>query len=703
MTSLGTYSFSSCTNLTGVYFNGNAPHADCTTFDGDNTATVYYLPGMAGWPTPPSPWACRPTALLGGHTIIVSASPGGGGVVNGGGAFAAGSTQTVTATANSGFAFVNWTENGSVVSTTTSYTFTLNSDRNLVANFTATSANHTITVSASPVGGGVVGGGGTFATGSTRTVTATTNSGFAFVNWTENGGVVSTTPSYTFTLNSDRNLVANFTTAPASHTVTVSASRGAGGTTSGGGTAPGGGNVTGGGTFSTGSTQTVTATADSGFIFVNWTESGAVVSTSARYTFTVNSDRNLVANFIPANPTVTVSASSPASGSVSGGGTFAAGSTLTVTATPNGGFAFVNWTENGTVVRTAASYTFTLNGDRALVANFGAISFVKGTYSGLFYETGGVSQASSGSFTLATTVNGTFTGSLQIGSGRYSFSGKFNTSGSFAGPIKRGKQVLFTVQLQLGPVGDDGITGTLKPANGGWTAQLAGDRASSSSLQAGKHTLVIPGSPGSATEPGGDGYGTLKLDASGKVQFIGSLADGTKLSTAGVLSKHGQWPLYASLYSGQGSILGWLTFVTTPTNGLGGALSWIKPRTPTAKYYRDGFAIGTTAIGSRYSQKPSGTPVLNFTDAEIVLTGGGLPQDSVIAVTLGANNRVTSTNKVRLTFTASTGAFAGSVPNPAGGGAKTVSFGGVALQNQNVARGYFLGTGESGEVILRSK
>ena len=51
-------------------------------------------------------------------------------------------------------------------------------------------------------------------------------------------------------------------------------------------------------------------------------------------------------------------------------GTFAAGSSQTVTATANGGYAFVNWTENGNVVSTSASYTFALNGNRTLVAKF---------------------------------------------------------------------------------------------------------------------------------------------------------------------------------------------------------------------------------------------------------------------------------------------------------------------------------------------
>src|SRR5262249_4282036 len=44
---------------------------------------------------------------------------------------------------------------------------------------------------------------------------------------------------------------------------------------------------------------------------------------------------------------LTVSASPRADGTVSGGGTFAEGSSLTVTATPNGGHSFVHWTENG--------------------------------------------------------------------------------------------------------------------------------------------------------------------------------------------------------------------------------------------------------------------------------------------------------------------------------------------------------------------
>ena len=46
------------------------------------------------------------------------------------------------------------------------------------------------------------------------------------------------------------------------------------------------------------------------------------------------------------------------------------GTEITVTATPNAGYNFINWTENNEVVSTANPYTFTLTTDRNLVANF---------------------------------------------------------------------------------------------------------------------------------------------------------------------------------------------------------------------------------------------------------------------------------------------------------------------------------------------
>jgi hypothetical protein len=56
------------------------------------------------------------------YEITVRASPSADGTVSGGGKFAEGSSQTVTATPDTGHTFVHWTENGRVVSTSESYT-----------------------------------------------------------------------------------------------------------------------------------------------------------------------------------------------------------------------------------------------------------------------------------------------------------------------------------------------------------------------------------------------------------------------------------------------------------------------------------------------------------------------------------------------------------------------------------------------------
>ncbi|NLX90395.1 MAG: hypothetical protein GXZ07_02185 [Firmicutes bacterium] len=72
----------------------------------------------------------------------------------------------------------------------------------------------------------------------------------------------------------------------------------------------------------------------------------------------------------PVSYTLTVSASPEDAGTVSGGGSFTSGSNVTVSATANSGYSFVNWTEGGAVVSSEANYSFVLSGNRTLVANF---------------------------------------------------------------------------------------------------------------------------------------------------------------------------------------------------------------------------------------------------------------------------------------------------------------------------------------------
>ena len=71
-------------------------------------------------------------------------------------------------------------------------------------------------------------------------------------------------------------------------------------------------------------------------------------------------------------PFYTVTLSDDGNGQATGGGTFPAGSTVTVTATPDPGYRFTSWTDGG-VVSIDNPYSFTLTGDVSLHANFEAL------------------------------------------------------------------------------------------------------------------------------------------------------------------------------------------------------------------------------------------------------------------------------------------------------------------------------------------
>ncbi len=288
------------------------------------------------------------------YTVSVSATPSEGGTVSGGGTYNQGEACTVIATPSLGYTFVNWTENGTQVSTDAHYNFTVNGDRTLVAHFQSNPIC-TVTTSSNPATGGTTTGGGSYFQGQSCTIHATANTGYSFVNWTLEGLQVSTNANFTFIVTGNLNFVANFS--QNSYTITTSASPISGGTTNGGGT------------FIHGQSCTVTATPNPGYAFVNWTNNGTQVSTEASYTFSVTENANMVAHFETGTYDVIVDCD-PEMGSVSGGGNFGYGQTCAILARANEDFVFDNWSENGTVVSTESFYSFVVTEDRHLTANF---------------------------------------------------------------------------------------------------------------------------------------------------------------------------------------------------------------------------------------------------------------------------------------------------------------------------------------------
>jgi hypothetical protein len=161
------------------------------------------------------------------------------------------------------------------------------------------------------------------------------------------------------------------------------------------------------------------ALANPGWGFQKWTENGAKVSASANYTFTVRTNRTLVANFVPAY-TVATSVSPSCSGTASGGGTFNSNAVVMGTATATAGFTFVSWTDFGTLVSTSANYSFTVSGNRTLVGNF-APAGVNATFD---FDTGTPPVGPSQGMPATQTKNGV-TATFRTLAGRWSVQNNF--------------------------------------------------------------------------------------------------------------------------------------------------------------------------------------------------------------------------------------------------------------------------------------
>jgi len=439
---------------------------------------------------------------------------------------------------------------------------------------------------------------------------------------------------------------------------------------------------------------------------------GAVTNDSGRYTVVLTNSAGSITSQVAAltvtNPTRwTLTVQINGTGTVSpnfNGQLMTIGSTYTMTAAPGSGYVFSQWT--GSLYSTAPKLVFVMQRGLALQANFVPSPFIPltGTYNGLFYDTNGISRLGSGFITVALAGSGAFTGTLQIGSSQWPLAGQFDVSGAATATVNRGGMLPLTVQLQMDlSGGPDPITGTVTVSGNSWTAQLtarAGFSGANPCPAAGAYTLLIPGTPGATQSPAGDSYGVVKVTAAGKVTLSGVLADGTTISQSGTLSKSGQWALYAPLYVGRGSVLGWLTFTNTPGGDIDGWLSWIRPVQPSVPLYTLGFAVVTEVVGSQYTVPPAGARVLDFTDGMVVLSDGNLAGSFTNQVQLTANNTVVNLddNGLQLGINVSSGLMSGNIQDPATG--KYLSFKGIVLQKQNAAGGFFLNQNQSGEVYF---
>lgn len=144
------------------------------------------------------------------YLVNTEASPKDAGKVTKPRLFETGEDVKVTAEPATGWVFVAWKEGDNVVSADAEYSFICESSRNLVAEFGRDLDYVKITATSNPTEGGTVEGGGYYKNGNTVGLTAGPAKGWKFTGWDEGGTVVSVDPQYSFTAETDRNLVANF-------------------------------------------------------------------------------------------------------------------------------------------------------------------------------------------------------------------------------------------------------------------------------------------------------------------------------------------------------------------------------------------------------------------------------------------------------------------------------------------------------------
>ena len=399
---------------------------------------------------------------------------------------------------------------------------------------------------------------------------------------------------------------------------------------------------------------------------------------------------------------VTLIASPGTGGLVTGGGTFAAGGSRSVKAISAAGFEFLDW--SGSISAPTPALTFVLQSNMFLQANFIPNPFApfKGNYAGLFSGTNGVALTNSGLFTATVTDKGNFSSKLQLAGQSYLLSGHFSLHG-FSSSIPRKGLSPLSILLQLDLSGSNTITGQV--SDGIWTADLLANRAVYSrkapAPQAGrKYTLAIAGSDDASLQPGGLGFGRASVNSLGALTFSGELGDGTAVYQSSFVSGQGQWPLYLSLYSGKGVMLGWLTFTNEVDRDVTGQVNWMKAP-QRSKLYAGGFAgePPLEVVGSVYAFT-NRVPLLGINQGEVILKSGNLWQSITNQIQFATNKIINlgPSNRLSLAITASSGLFRGSVMPQAPG--KPVPFSGILLQKPNAGYGHFLGTNQSGSVYL---
>jgi hypothetical protein len=304
----------------------------------------------------------QPTSLL-----RITEIGGGVAAVTPSGPHTNGQVVTLTATAAAGWSFAGWS--GALSTTSNPTQYTISGDAAITATFGLNPQPEFYQLTVTQLGSGVVSVQpiGPFTAGQIVTLTAVPAAGWSFDGWS--GSVTGVTTPVQLTITGNAAVTATFSAPLLPEQYSLSVTRVGSGDVA----------VAPAGPYTNGQVVTLTATPAAGWAFAGW--SGALSGTGNPAQLTITGDAAVTALFVAIKPpgTFSLTVTRFGSGTVTAqpGGPYTLGQVVTLTAVPEAGWSFSEW--SGAVAGSTTPVQLTIEGDAAVTATFAEVSGA-GTY-----------------------------------------------------------------------------------------------------------------------------------------------------------------------------------------------------------------------------------------------------------------------------------------------------------------------------------
>ena len=303
------------------------------------------------------------------HQLTASVAGGQGFIQPTAGTYDEGTVVQLTATPFLGYVVASWSGTDNDSSTATTNTVTMTSDKTVTVTFTdGTPPQYALTTGVAGGEGSIAPTGGSYDEGTQVTLTATPAEGWEVSAWSGTDDDSSTATTNTVTMTSDKTVTVTFTDGtPPQYALTTGVAGGEGSI------APTGGS------YDEGTQVTLTATPAEGWEVSAWSGTDDDSSTATTNTVTMSSDKTVSVTFteVPPPPQYTLTASVVGGeGTVSPtGGSYEAGTQVTLTATPADGYEMASWSGTDDDGSSSTTNTVTMTADKIVTVAFAPITY----------------------------------------------------------------------------------------------------------------------------------------------------------------------------------------------------------------------------------------------------------------------------------------------------------------------------------------